>query len=174
MVTKKNKDRLNIADNETVSAPMAPQTVTTTFVAFVEYVYPGHEMYESVFDWVNSGYRLAEFGTINSCRGISTESREVVFEYVHLNRDATAWAVLAEMDHLGLRPALFPELLAFAVKYPDEQRKFRIVALGSIMILYDRRWVAYLGEDDHERDLDLSTIVGIDWSMGTRFLAVRK
>ena len=57
------------------------------------------------------------------------KNTEVVL--VHLTRVASEDEALFHMDKLGLRPARIEELLAFGEKYPDLQRQFPIVALGS-------------------------------------------
>ncbi|KKR48343.1 MAG: hypothetical protein UT86_C0007G0022, partial [Candidatus Magasanikbacteria bacterium GW2011_GWC2_40_17] len=82
--------------------------------------------------------------------------------------------VLAEMDRHGLRPALYEELLAFGAKYPDEQRQFPIIALGSVWRGFGGRLrVAYLSRGGSERSLSLYWFGG-DWNGFCRFLAVRK
>ena len=43
----------------------------------------------------------------------------------------TTQEILAKMDAEGYRPAELFELLAFGAKYPEKQRKFTIVALGT-------------------------------------------
>ena len=58
-------------------------------------------------------------------------------------------------------------------KYPDEQRKYPIVALGSGAHVHGGRRVAYLWDDDDSRNLYLYWIGG-DWDDHCRFLAVRK
>jgi hypothetical protein len=90
-----------------------------------------------------------------------------------MDRDASTDEVLAEMDRKGLRPALYEELLGFAEKYPDEQRKYPIVALGSEADVGGDRGVACLWRDGDGRHLDLGWIADV-WDGHDRFLAVRK
>ena len=90
-----------------------------------------------------------------------------------MDRDASTDEVLAEMDRRGLRPALYEELLGFAEKYPDEQRKYPIVALGSEADVGGRRRVAYLWDGGDGRSLNLGWI-GSGWNDDYRFLAARK
>jgi len=52
-------------------------------------------------------------------------------ELVHLARDATTEEVEAELVRRGLHPADLWELLDFGERYPDVQRKFPVIALGS-------------------------------------------
>jgi hypothetical protein len=123
--------------------------------------------------YVKPDYKGKRFHPIERCKGVSTENREVAFEYVHMDRDASTDEVLAEMDRRSLRPALYEELLGFAEKYPDEQRKYPIVALGSESGVRGDRHVAYLWYDDRGRCLLLYWI-DYDWRVTFRFLAVRK
>lgn len=93
---------------------------------------------------------------------------------MHFNRNIESDTALAELDKMGLRPATLPELLAFGAKYPDKQREFPIVALGSVWRdLCGDRVVAYLGCDSSKRDLYLDRLV-YRWSAPFRFAAVRK
>ncbi len=93
---------------------------------------------------------------------------------VHFNRNISSDDAIKEMDQLGLRPAVLPELLAFGEMHPAVQKDFPIVALGSVWLLGGGnrrvpgldRWVA-------ERELHLFYFVG-DWLGGYRFAAVRK
>ncbi|MEO5927844.1 MAG: hypothetical protein ABIO72_03935 [Patescibacteria group bacterium] len=144
------------------------------FTALVTYVQPEFEELQRRFPaYVNPDYKGKRFDPIERCKGVSKENREVAFEYVHLDRDASTDEVLAEMDRKGLRPALYEELLSFAEKYPDEQRKYPIVALGSEALVGGDRSVACLWLDGDGRGLRLSW-VDDGWGDHCRFLAVRK
>jgi hypothetical protein len=144
------------------------------FSAPIVYDQPEFEELKRRFPaYVNPDYKGKRFDPIERCKGVSKENREVAFEYVHMARDASTDEVLAEMDRRGLRPALFEEILGFAEKYPDEQRKYPIVALGSESGVDGSRYVAYLWFGDSGRSLDLYW-VGLDWDDDYRFLAVCK
>lgn len=151
-----------------------PTNGNEPFSAPIVYVQPEFEELERRFPaYVNPDYKGKHFDPIERCKAVSKENREVAFEYVHLDRDASTDEVLAEMDRRGLRPALYEELLGFAEKYPDEQRKYPIVALGSETRVHGYRYVAYLWIDDDGRSLHLNW-VDLDWYGDCRFLAVRK
>lgn len=93
---------------------------------------------------------------------------------VHPNKVASTEEVLAKLDRLGLRPAKIEELLAFGAKYPNLQKKFPVVTLGSVwQHPSGGRHVAYLAGWYGERDLDLLWI-GSDWDEYFRFAAVSK
>jgi len=77
---------------------------------------------------------------------------------------------------MNLRPATLPELLAFGAKYPDKQKEFPIMALGSVWIDPDGdRRVHSLGWVEGERELHLGwDKPGYVWGDYCRFLAVSK
>lgn len=108
---------------------------------------------------------------IKSNRVVSRKSREVAFEYVCMDRDASTDAVLVEMDRKGLRPALYEELLGFLKKYPQEkQKRPSIVALGSVTWMCGY-YVACLSNFGFNWGLNLQKFDQI-WSENDRFLAV--
>lgn len=151
-----------------------PTNGNAPFSAPIVYVQPEFEELTRRFPaYVNPDYKGKRFDPIERCKAVSKENREVAFEYVHMDRDASTDEVLAEMDRKGLRPALYEELLGFAEKYPDEQRKFPIVALGSEAHVDGRRHVACLWYVGDGRNLRLGW-VGHGWNGRYRFLAVRK
>jgi hypothetical protein len=102
------------------------------FSARVEYAQPPRDILLQAFDFVDDGYESAKFGPTDICKEVLVEAREVDFELVHLNKGAMTDTVLIELDKQGLRPALYEELLAFAVTHPDLQKRYTIIALGSI------------------------------------------
>ena len=140
--------------------------------------------------YVNPDYNGVRFDPIERCKDVSKESREVVFEYIHMECEALTDEVFTVMDCSGLRPALYEELLGFAEKYPDEQRKYPIVALGSVTLVDGNRRVAYLWQKLNTRIQDcclsphsIATLDSRDlclewreygWDQCFRFLAVRK
>ncbi len=145
------------------------------FKALVNYTQTSYEELKRRFPaYINPEYKGKKFVPIECCKAAALSGdREVAFEYIHMDRIAYTVEVLAEMDRKGLRPALYEELLAFAEKYPDEQRKFPIVALGSETRAVIGRYIAYLWSDGDGRCLCLNWL-GYVWSNGHRFLAVRK
>ncbi len=144
--------------------------------AFVYYVQPEFEELKRRFpNYVNPDYKGKRFDPIERCKNVSRKNREVVFEYVHMDRerDASTDEVLAEMDRKGLRPVLYEELLGFAERYPDEQWKFPIGALGSESLVDGGYDAACLWSDGCGRSLGLCWI-DRGWAGNWRFLAVRK
>ena len=99
---------------------------------------------------------------------------EVNVELVHFNRIMESDDVLEELDKAGLRPGELAELASFGARYPDKQREFPIISLGSVW--RDRnghRRVPGLWGNSGGRDLDLDWFER-RWDDRYRFAAVRK
>lgn len=120
------------------------------------------------YDWVNDDITAKHFPVMGNGQA------EIVPQLVHFNRSISSDTAIAELNSRGLRPATLPELLAFGAKYPELQRQFPIVALGSVWVrLSGSRCVACLHGVGVERDLGPSWC-GDGWHDGCRFLAVPK
>jgi hypothetical protein len=99
---------------------------------------------------------------------------ERTLELVHFNRVMTTDQALEELDKQDFRLATIEELLAFGATYPELQREFPIVELGSAWRdQHGMRRVAYLHREGSRRTLHLYGIKS-DWYGSYRFLAVRK
>jgi len=99
---------------------------------------------------------------------------ELDIELVHYGKFMQSDEIIQDLDNRGLRPATLPELLAFGVKYPEKQREFPIVALGSLWRAWDGfHYVAYLYDSGSGRGLDRG-IWAAGWGSGYRFAALRK
>lgn len=102
-------------------------TTSTTFPVTVDYTLPLMEMIKAGrYDWVNPDITEEHFPVKGE--GI----REVVVELIHFGRFMETDDVLRELDRLDLRPATIEELLALGAKYPEVQREFPVMALGSV------------------------------------------
>lgn len=92
----------------------------------------------------------------------------------HPDRNIGSEDVVKELDQVGLRPATLQELCAFGEKYPDIQREFPCVALGSVCVdAGGNRNVPYLYRWYAKRELDLDDW-DVEWYPCYRFLAARK
>ncbi len=121
------------------------------------------------YDWKNEDITSKNFPH-DTAQG----TKELNVELVHFGRYIESDEVISEMEKLGLRPATLPELLAFGEKYPDIQREYPVIALGSMWTRPGGgRHVPVLYRDDGERDLGLCWWVG-GWSDRCRFVAVCK
>jgi hypothetical protein len=145
-----------------------------SFSAPIVYVQPEFEELKRRFTgFVNLECKGKRFDPIERCEAVSKENREVAFEYVQIGRNATTDEVLTKMDRRGLRPALYEELLGFAEKYPDEQRKSCIVALGSVVSVRECSVAFIWDNDDDGRSLGFAPVF-CEWNGRYRFLAVYK
>lgn len=129
------------------------------------------------YDWKNDDINDKNFPSKRS------GSAELDIRLVHFNKDMSYEDILKELDKMSLRPAELPELLALGAKYPDEQRKYPIVAMGSMWRGYGGRdgeiWriVPSLWNNRGRRGLSLdchSTGSECGWSVDFRFAAVSK
>lgn len=152
----------------------AKKATANLFHVFVDYTTPSYAELKTQFDLVNEWYEGAVFEAIDSCKAISRDPREIVFEVVHLDRNISIRDARFELDKRGLRPALYEELLGFAKAHPNEQRRFIIYALGSVCVgPLGRHCVPFLGEDSVGRCLYLH-LYGHVLVTTYRFLAVSK
>ncbi len=93
---------------------------------------------------------------------------------VRYGRRMTSEEVLSELDMEGLRAAELPELLAFGAEYPEVQRQFCVIGLGSVWT--DRkgyRNAPCLYEASEARYLDLHWWDD-GWYSYSRFAAICK
>ena len=120
------------------------------------------------YDWTNSdikdkNFPITEKGVFNT---------EAVL--VHYNKVMKTEDILRDMESKGLVQGKIEHLLAVGEKYPNLQRDFPIVALGSSwQDPVGFRVVPYLSGDDSGRGLSL-VWSDRDWDEDYRFLAVRK
>jgi hypothetical protein len=99
---------------------------------------------------------------------------EVEITLVHIGRDMSTDNVLKELDARGLRSAKIEELLALGADQPELQRKFPIIALGSVWCgLGGGRNVVDIATDYAGRCLRVRWYES-DWAGIYRFVTVRK
>jgi hypothetical protein len=144
--------------------------MTGTFPIIVDYSKSLAEMIKvGNYDWVHSGIR--EKCVPFHCKLTKTELN---FELVSYNRFIKSDKVVRDLDNCGLRPATLPKLLVFGSTYPDKQRDFSIIALGSA---WQREngccWIVCLSHNGFCRELNLDIWDGV-WFDGYYFAAVRK
>lgn len=122
------------------------------------------------YDWVDGDITADHFSIGGGLVEVS-----VGVELVHLNHVVGSEDVPDdELDRAGFRPASLAELLAFGARYPEEQRKFPIFALGSGWQDCDGcRNVPVLWSRSGERLLGLAWFES-RWCGNIRFAAVRK
>lgn len=126
------------------------------------------------YDWANPEIDWANPDITASCFPITGEGKkELVAEVIHFNRDISSEDAVTELGGMALRPGTIEELLAFGAAFPEMQRKFPIVELGSSCEIGGKRSVAYLDRYDSERSLSLDWWDD-GWDRDYRFLAFRK
>ncbi|MFA6253209.1 MAG: hypothetical protein WCV69_03010 [Patescibacteria group bacterium] len=118
------------------------------------------------YDWANN--------SINDHNFKADEMHQTEVFLKHFGQNMSMEAVLNALDADGLRPATMSELLGFGIRYPELQRQFPIVALGSVLQFTGggRRAGCLYGSAD-ERRLGLNWVDG-DLSGAYRVAAVRK
>ncbi|MDP3999467.1 MAG: hypothetical protein Q8P76_02640 [bacterium] len=125
------------------------------------------------FDWINSDITEKNFPVNRRENGEVEMKVFTTQDLVGETRNVNSEEVIQSLKEKGYRPAELPESLAYAKANPDEQRKYPIVALGSVWRDFDGdRYVPFL-YDGGGRDLDLHWYDD-DWDERCRFLGVRK
>ena len=119
------------------------------------------------YDWKNEDITSKNF------QAVGTGKVGLDAQLIHYGKNMGSEAVLADLGQRGLRSATIAELLVFGAKYPELQRQFSIVELGSVAQIGDDRCVACLVRGDRQRCLCLSWF-GHVWDADYRFLAFRK
>jgi len=123
---------------------------------------------EGSYDWVNDDITAERFPIVGEGRV------ELKAHLIHFNRVIGSDDVEKELEKMGKRPGKIEELLAFGRTYPEMQRKFPILALGSVARIRGVRFVPYLSKDGSERELDLDWRDSGGWDEYCRFLAFDK
>ncbi|MEK7586250.1 MAG: hypothetical protein AAB453_00040 [Patescibacteria group bacterium] len=119
------------------------------------------------YDWTNPDIT----STLFAVKGEGQHKR--LAQLIHFDEDISSDEAKKRLYERGLRPGKFEELLGFGAKYPKTQKKFPIIALGSVARLDGSGLVAYLDESDSRRNLSLDCR-GDDWDRRCRFLAFAK
>jgi len=124
------------------------------------------------FDWANNRYRDVEPQFRSERADAPTTGIETTrYGYVWLNRLVKDEEALEEIKGRGVKPATDLETMTYGKKFPEEQRKFPVVGLGSFFKSGGCRYSAVLHWSDRERGLDLDWgSVAYPWGGGCRFL----
>jgi Tfp pilus assembly protein PilZ len=123
------------------------------------------------YDWVNSDITATRFPIVGS--GV----KKFEFKLDHPNRNISSKDEVRRVLKIDTAkpwmPAKIEHQLSFGKQFPEEQRKYPIVALGSVVKLSGHRRVPGLWGNDAGRGLDLFWWEG-DWRGRCRFLLVRE
>ena len=124
------------------------------------------------YDWKNNDITAERF-PITGDGIVEFEGR-----YFHFNRNISSENTIKEIEAADTAnpwsAAKIEHVLSHGKTFPEEQRKFPIIGLGSVAKVLGNRLVSYLGKGGSERYLDLLYRFDYVWSPGYRFLAVRK
>lgn len=119
------------------------------------------------YDWKNGSITAERFPITRNSK------HERTAQLIHFNRAISSDAAEKKLNKMRLRAGTIEELLAFGATFPETQRKFPIVALGSVAELGGHRYVSCLGRNRSGRSLYLDWR-GNDWSEVCRFLTFAK
>lgn len=119
------------------------------------------------YDWKNDDITAKLF----PIEGKGTVEFEAVL--FHFDKDISSDNAKKQIEEAGYEVGKIEHILSFGANYPEEQRKFPIVGLGSVGKVNGYRNVPCLNEDDSKRYLYLYWWVD-DWSAGYCFLGVRQ
>lgn len=130
---------------------------------------------KSIADLVKAGnYDYANSDITDNHFERSTVKKTVVYKLFHFDRVITSEDAIKEMEKEGYQPAKAYELLSLGEKQPELQRKFPIIALGSVWVDPNgHRYVVYLISHGSKREAHLDAF-DYKWYGPCRFLAVAK
>lgn len=144
------------------------------FIAMIEYSKLSYGDLAELFGRVNGDLQRAQFELTGPCKNVGQQAGKIEFRYVHMQKSASTKEVLTEIEKRGLRPATHEELVGFASQFPEEQRRFPIVELGSVWRNgHDSCSVIHQRGKDGLRWMGLARTNGV-WLDSCRFLAVPK
>lgn len=146
-----------------VSYTVATFTITVDETLSVE-----DDVKKGKFEWDHSHVTSKRLPNPTGGQKSDKEVTLFFFKYVVTSKEA-----IVEMDNAGYKPANFWDLIGLAAKEPDLQRKYSIVALGSVYKYGDCRFVPCLGEYSSGRELS-ERYFDDEWNHEYRLLAVRK
>lgn len=109
------------------------------------------------YDWKNDSINESNFPHDPTTVG------EWEYRLIHPNRNISSEDAKTLCESDGWQAAKLEHLLAFGEAFPEEQKRFPIVALGSVCELGGYRHVAELWYSDDKRRLVLNYWYG-DWS----------
>lgn len=161
-----------VIEGKTPVAPTLSVPTTDIFRLTVDYGQTLEQMIAAGrYDWKNDDITAKRF---------PVEGKGIVeFEgrYFHFNRNISSENAVGGIELADTvnpwSPAKIEHVLSHGATFPEEQRKFPIVGLGSVAWVYGDRSVPGLYGVDSGRRLSLGWWSG-DWRPICRFLAVRK
>ncbi|MCC6639241.1 hypothetical protein IT409_01635 [Candidatus Falkowbacteria bacterium] len=101
------------------------------------------------YDWCNHEITSKRFPIVGD--GI----QEINFHLINFGRSITTEEARRELARQDLMPAKIEHLLAFAAKFPDEQKQFPIISLNSFSLIRGGCRYVSLGYTGNQRELNL-------------------
>lgn len=128
---------------------------------------------EGKYDWVNNVIDIENFPISSEMIG----KKEVSIKLFNFDCKISSEDAIFEMKKDGYRPANLIELLVLGSLFPELQRQFPIVALGSISQKIESEddyvcCVPYLSANDSWREIFIHWFI-LDWDNRYRFLGVK-
>jgi hypothetical protein len=151
---------------------MTTDTITKDSVITIDYGKSLEVMIAAgKYDWVNPNITPKNF-PITATGIVQFEPKIFHFDR-HISSEDAVEAIKADDRGNPWEPAKIEHLLAYGATYPEDQRQYPIVGLGSVAEVGGRRFVPYLSRRGTGRGLDLDWWDD-GWRGNCRFLAVRK
>jgi len=145
--------------------------ITTTFNVMVDETKTVEEAAETgMFTWLYPGIISEHFP--KPVGGVKKE-REIVLFHFNIMNGFSSEEVISLMNRMGYKPATVWDLIALAVREPNLQKKYPIVALGSVCQFEGFRRVACLDNVTEGRILGLKQFDNT-WNVLNRFIAVHQ
>ncbi len=119
------------------------------------------------YDWTNDNITEGKFPNDPTTIG------EWEYRLIHPNQNTSSETANTLCEADGWQAAQLEHLLAFGEKFPEKQKAFPIVSLGSVCELDFGRHVPELWFNGYERKLNLN-YWHCSWGSSYRFLSVRK
>ncbi|MCC6639040.1 hypothetical protein IT409_00605 [Candidatus Falkowbacteria bacterium] len=138
-----------------------------SFTGTIDYSFSLEQMVDvGEYDWRHPALNAGNFPISGS--GIQT----VVFELISFEHPISTEDAKKEVTARGLKLGRIEHLLLFGAKYPQQQTKSDIVALGSEYEVEGEVCCAMLSHSSEERDLSVVCCLRYLFNSGTRILAI--
>lgn len=143
------------------------------YETLVHYAQPSYSELQNMYNWVCPSFKDARLEPIKHCENASRETRVIKFKLMSLEREDKTKSILKKMEKQKLRPAMYEELLAFIIAYPEICDSQTIVALGSAAHHHGGLASPYCYRDNIGRRLSMDWHECV-WDESCRFLVVPK
>jgi len=151
---------------------MNTDTITEGRIITIDYRMPLETMIATgKYDWTNDNITSKRFPI--TAGGIVQFEPKVFHFDRYISSDDAVEAIKVDDRHNPWEPAKIEHLLAYGATYPEDQRQYPIIGLGSVAEVGGGRRVPYLDLRGARRSLDLRWL-GRGWDGYYRFLAVPK